>query len=197
MSLTKKNFKDYDFEPYENFENCFIVKRTVNVPKAYYAMFMAQGAKIKPLFCHMFRNNEERDKYIEKQVKLVDLKVEEDKKRKAEKKKQLDDLNIEVGTILNSNWGYGQTNVEFYQVVGFKGRTVKLREIAKKYDDSKSGHCDMSGYFLPVKDKFINDEILTRRVGYNMYSKNIKVKINDVVEAWLWGGESEYISWYN
>ena len=55
----------------------------------------------------------------------------------------------------------------------------------------------MSGYFLPVKDKFINDEILTRRVGYNMYSKNIKVRINDVAEAWLWDGESEYVSWYN
>lgn len=39
---------------------------------------------------------------------------------------------VKVGDIFYTSWGYEQTNLDFYQVVGLVGKvTVKLRKIAK------------------------------------------------------------------
>jgi hypothetical protein len=43
-----------------------------------------------------------------------------------------------VGSILVSSWGYDQTNIDFYQVVGFtaSGKSVRLRPIASEHVES-------------------------------------------------------------
>ena len=35
-----------------------------------------------------------------------------------------------VGEILNTCWGYDQTNREFYEIIAVKGKKVTLRQIA-------------------------------------------------------------------
>lgn len=42
------------------------------------------------------------------------------------------DLGIKVGDIFETSWGYDQTNVNFYEVVGLTGASVKIRPIEKR-----------------------------------------------------------------
>ncbi|WP_083698587.1 hypothetical protein [Alkanindiges hydrocarboniclasticus] len=67
----------------------------------------------------------------------------------------------QLGDIFYKSWGYDQTNVNFYQVTGKKGRvTLLLRELAKdtRYIES------MSGYSSPIKDNFIDEPEFSVRV---------------------------------
>lgn len=55
-----------------------------------------------------------------------------------------------VGDIVNTCWGYDQTNREFYEVVGVSGKMVSVRRIAAETDGgSWSGKCvPQSGEFI-------------------------------------------------
>lgn len=55
--------------------------------------------------------------------------IEEAQKIKEKERLQKFRENLEVGTIFNTNWGYEQTNIEFYQVVSKKGSFCELQEI--------------------------------------------------------------------
>lgn len=58
---------------------------------------------------------------------------------------------VAVGDIFVSTWGYDQTNVDFYQVVGMTKTMVKLREIAKRL---VRGRGEPTEYVLPIANKF-------------------------------------------
>lgn len=60
---------------------------------------------------------------------------------------------LKVGDILSYSWGYDQTNVEFYQVVSRKERTVKVMRIRATYDQTG----DMSGYEHALPGQFVKN----------------------------------------
>lgn len=62
---------------------------------------------------------------------------------------------VKVGDIFYRSWGYDQTNVNFYQVVELSpsGKTAKLREIGKVYQDETGGPHDRVS---ADKDNFID-----------------------------------------
>lgn len=71
----------------------------------------------------------------------------------------LNDLFVSVG-------GHEQTNVNFYQVVGLKGKkTVLLRQIAKM----KCYEGDMHGCAKAVLDNFVSTKVLEKRVSSDLY----------------------------
>jgi hypothetical protein len=89
--------------------------------------------------------------------------------------------NIKIDDVFCSSWGFEQTNVDFYQVVGKVGKsTLKLREISK---EKKLIH-RMSGEAKPIKDSFLGDEF-KRRV------KNNSIKIDDYSYADIWDGKPQ------
>ena len=53
------------------------------------------------------------------------------------------DTSIKVGDIFYTSWGYDQTNVDFYEVVGLtpSGKSVKLHSIAATSFDGRSRPC--------------------------------------------------------
>jgi hypothetical protein len=70
----------------------------------------------------------------------------------------LDD--IELGDVLFSSWGYDQTNVDFYECTGFKGKTtLVLRKIA---GDSSDTGGSMGGKTTPCVGQYVSGEF-TRR----------------------------------
>jgi len=113
------------------------------------------GRKAKPDKYLRFKTNEERlqytNKFIEDAQYLKNLKDE----RKIAKKEAQEKLlkSIKVGDVFVSSWGYEQTNINFYQVIDIKGKTVTFREIAK--DVEEDGY--MSGKARAVKNNFIGD----------------------------------------
>lgn len=65
---------------------------------------------------------------------------------------------FKVGQIFYDSWGYEQTNIDFYQVIEVKPKSVVIREIKgdRKYDASFQS---MSGKVFPLKDQFADDSI--------------------------------------
>jgi hypothetical protein len=58
-------------------------------------------------------------------------------------------MQLEVGTLLKSVWGYDQTNVDYYVVTAKNGstmNTIRAIEAEMFYDSS---HCDMVGTCRP------------------------------------------------
>ena len=125
---------------------------------------------------------------MEMEIEL--LEAEEPEKKPEPANPQSNESGFSIGDILYTSWGYEQTNVDFYQVVGLAGKkTVKIRQINSKIDESKPAGHD-SDYVLPVKDDFKYDEVISKRP--NKYGQ---IKLESYMRLVRWDGKSKYRSW--
>lgn len=92
---------------------------------------------------------------------------------------------LQVGDVVNTCWGYEQTNVEFFQVVAVSGAMVTLRQIAAS--TTETGF--MSGTKVPHPGNFIGEPIRRRASAGN------RVKIDGCSGA-PWDGKPQHVSWY-
>lgn len=108
--------------------------------------------------------------------------------RKEQRKKEV--LEVKVGDLFVSSWGWEQTNVDFYQCVATKGkRTFVIREIASKMSNRATGN-GMACFKIPVKDAFLDPE------KYPPLTKS-SLKLNSYSSLSKTTEESEhYCSWY-
>lgn len=114
-----------------------------------------RGKSNKPVFNYRFVSKAARDRHVQIwiQEEIEDMKRKEDRaKTKKEALKNLEHP-FQVGVIVYDSWGYEQTNIDWYQVVECKGRSVVLREIAGNYEETGF----MSGHTSPVKDAFLEN----------------------------------------
>ena len=103
----------------------------------------------------------------------------------------VNNVKVEVDNVFCSSWGYEQTNVTFYQVVGVKGKTtVVLREIKSEVVEI---NCSMSGMKKYCLNEF-NGEPFTKR----LCKEGNAVKIENWEFAYLKRDNSpeSYSSWY-
>ena len=147
------------------------------------------GKRTKHEFYYSFKTVEARDNFLDKWVKDREQSEQEIKRIKQERKElKSKPHTMKVGDIMYSSWGYDQTNVDFYQVVGVAKNTVKLTEIQSSIRDS--GY--MSGYVKPVKDAFVSDEVISKRLdGHNYGSLSSFQCLSPYKD-----GEELYCSWY-
>ena len=109
---------------------------------------------------------------------------------------------LKVGDILVASWGYEQTNVDFYQVVALKGKTmVTVKECFLEANET-SYHTSMSrdisyntGNAIIKEDA----EPITRKV--KNYTRDNdpagdQIAIEDFIIAHKYNGETVYESWY-
>lgn len=92
----------------------------------------------------------------ERRQERIDSWISGLEKEKAEKARRRKDRNqphsLKVGDVLRSSWGYDQTNIDYYEVVGLNGRTmVTLRGIAAK----SQGYAWMQGESVPAPGQYI------------------------------------------
>ena len=83
------------------------------------------------------------------------------------------DRPIEVGDVYAANWGYDQTNIDFYQCDGItpSGKSVRVRKIGWRHVGGSVGW----DYIVPVEDYFIGDT-MTRRTQRHNYHPSFNVK---------------------
>lgn len=102
---------------------------------------------------------------------------------------------VKVGDYFVCTWGYEQTNVNFYQVVGVAVKTVKLCEVAKNNVWIKDSHGNedhtAGGYATPIKDQFVGKPF-NRHYRFELQS----LKISDHQYASIWDGKPERFSCY-
>lgn len=114
---------------------------------------------------------------LESVRKYEELKAESKEARKAP-------TTFKIGDILYTSWGYDQTNINFYKVIGLKGKqTVELREIGSKIVSGTGGP---TTHVVADPDRFISDKVLLKRAINN------HVKINSYASATLWDGKPKY-----
>jgi hypothetical protein len=91
--------------------------------------------------------------------------VKKANKLKWKEQTDLHRANIKVGDIFRTSWGYGQTNVDFFQVVGRPTKAKALiRQIGQEFIGDKQF---MSGQVKARKNDFIENEDLAKLVIIN------------------------------
>lgn len=152
----------------------------------YYAIGF-HGRAQKPDFNYSFKTSKSRDEYVRKFFETRKSRMDYKKSRKVTADNP---HGLKVGDILASSWGYDQTNVDFRQVVGLVGKsTVLLKSIASVVHEATG---PMSASVIAVKDQFLNDAILKKRV-----SPDNCVKISSYEYAYKWDGKPMHSSWYH
>lgn len=125
---------------------------------------------------------------------------------------------VKVGDFLVSSWGYDQTNVDFYKVVGFtkSGKSVRLQKWSSQTVDTSS--CGSSDRVVPgpvpaiytdwsaVTDdmdhwqqmaaKVVRDApVFTKRLSASGYF-GASVSLTSYSNAYLWDGKPEHQTGY-
>lgn len=140
------------------------------------------GKQSKPTWFFSFHTVEDMYKRINETVELIKAR-DGRKAERAEARKAPHSL--KVGDTLYTSWGYEQTNINFYRVVGVMGKqTVKLRELGSKIVSGAGGP---TTYVVADESRWLNDKILVKRVSGDNY-----VKIASYATAWLWDGKPKY-----
>ena len=93
------------------------------------------GKQAKPVANYTYRTAEERAKRVAEMFAGRKASVTATKERRV---KRTAENKLEVGDILNTCWGYDQTNREFFEVIEVAGKFVVIREIAQASKDT--GH---------------------------------------------------------
>lgn len=144
----------------------------------YYGVAFA-GKSNKPIWNYRFSTRAGFDSKLNSLIQSRASHSEEKQKRRLERSEFKHDL--QVGDILYSSWGYDQTNIDYYQVVGTGNRSVKIRKIdSKSVDDS---------HVMPMPNKFIGP-VMTKMV----LPRN-NIKINSFAYAHKWTtGQKNYVT---
>ncbi len=99
--------------------------------------------------------------------------------------KQSKNQKLKVGDVLICNWGYGQTNIEFYKIIDKTKLGVKIIPM-----DDEIIEWDENTWFgkkIPSKPKY-GAKPMTRKIKQSQYSGEY-ISITSYSGAWKWDGE--------
>ncbi len=92
------------------------------------------------------------------------------------------DLGVAVGDFFYDSWGYDQTNIDFYEVVGLTGASVKVREVRSKVVGSNGSQEEV----VPVPGGFTGPS-MTKRI--QNYGSTPSFTVNSFSAASKWDGK--------
>lgn len=123
------------------------------------------GKSNKPLWYHYFSNESGRRRKIDDTIKSRREFIE---RKETERRERLEfQHSFKVGDFIDTSWGYDQTNIDYYQVVGVRGKMLLVRKVSEVVVESK-GDYDM---VVPKADSFIGGVLKV------LPSKGDKVKV--------------------
>lgn len=128
--------------------------------------------------------------HIDSYLKGLEAHFAEKEKYKAARAAVVASDFFKVGDIVSNSWGWEQTNVDWYQVVGVTKKFVDLRPIAGKLTEYTQA---MAGYSIPIPGKFTSEEITRHGIYPSGDSCGVNFKHGSGSK---WDGKPEYCSWY-
>lgn len=112
------------------------------------------GRKARPVFWHSFMTLQALEQAVKTHLAYAEKRVLDDKAR-AERP-----IDVQIGDIFHSTWGYDQANHNFYEVTKIIGsRMVEIREIGTIQED---GGCWGHYRCIPQSGKFIGEPMRKR-----------------------------------
>lgn len=154
------------------------------------------GKATKPKFHYSFANLQRRDEFIAEWLETQQRQKEQKNiaaAKLAEFKKTFVNP-YKIGDILYNSWGWEQTNIDYYQVIEIKPRSLIVREI----DDEKVYSHSMAGTTTPLRDAFIGEPRrinISIKAGYNDGDPYVGLKCEHGYLG-LWEGKPNYFSQY-
>lgn len=159
------------------------------------------GRKNKPVFYHRYNSVERRqaalDKFFADQKEISDRVASRKAAAKAVKAAMNAQVDLPIGTILVQSWGWEQTNINYFKVVGHFGRVgVQIVAIGAKQAEGKETGNSMADYCVPDETS-VSEKVVNVRQD----SKDSIKVTNTEGYAWggsasKWDGKPEYRSWY-
>jgi len=143
-----------------------------------------KGSAGKRTFNFRYFSEEQRAKSVQEYLDGWKLQADQKAKWADERNKP---HTLKMGDILYASWGYDQTNIDFWQIVGVRGKVVDIRPIAGTTDQTGF----MSGRCVAVLDKFVGDVIKGKRPRGNN-----SIPWKSYADMYPWDGKSLYTSWY-
>ena len=98
---------------------------------------------------------------------------------------------VKVGDIFASSWGYDETHVDFYEVVGItpSGKSVRVVPIGKEIVE---GEGTAYTRVKAIPGSFDSDAVpVTKRVRFSSYGGEV-IKINSYTSAWRTSPEATH-----
>jgi hypothetical protein len=143
-----------------------------------------------------FHNLEQAEAHIAELKSKIDAKITRRQAKLQENAKAREEFinPYKAGDILYGSWGYDQTNIDFFQVVGVKNRSLQIREIASSSVRDTSW---CSAEVSPVKDRFVKDEIHRVNLVIRSYNGKTSHSIKSPIYGWLnkHEGGTHHSSW--
>lgn len=126
------------------------------------------GKQSKPVAQYWFRTEAERERSVTRYFE--GRRAHEKRIADARKEQSEYQHDYHVGDILNTCWGYDQTNREFFQVVEVRGKWLILREIMQARRDTgwEQGEC------VPQSDAFKGEPIRRLATKYGVTIDNVR-----------------------
>lgn len=96
---------------------------------------------------------------------------------------------VEVGSIFECSWGYDQTNVDFYLVVGLtkSGKSVRVQRIGSRTVDAHGP----GGNRVVPNPEHVRGEVRTKRLRASSYH-HWAFAARSFADAYLWDGQAQY-----
>jgi hypothetical protein len=128
------------------------------------------GARV-PAWFYTFRSEERAEAYCREFAAKVASSEDYRKKQLAEKTAKRASLKAadfwSVGDVAYTSWGYDQTNVDWFQVVEVKPRSVVVRQISQNCSDHGQ---PVGGKTAPRRNEFIGPAFLCPLNVYGRFS---------------------------
>lgn len=156
-----------------------------------YGAIAYHGKRSKVDHQYRFPTKKDAEAWANQYVSRVDEKInsELERKRENEQKRAEAAKSVKVGDIYYSSWGYDQTNVDFYMVVGKTPKTVKVVKIptaSTNISDLKSGTTYVVPAEINVSD--VNaDDVMVKRIN-----KDGGFRVASYANAYKWNGQPQY-----
>ena len=159
------------------------------------------NADIYQYFGSLEKAHKEVNAWATRKINAINEERESREKKKA-LTKRLKEF-VSIGDVFYTSWGYEQTNVDYYKVVGFRGTsTLELQQIGAIATPTSHGPC--GGEKIPNPEHLIG-EVFSKQASVYQYREdrpvNVRVKIDTVSSASLKEKEPDgtykpdYYSW--
>ncbi len=154
----------------------------------------------RPLFNYRFRSNEHLNEFCTKWINDIKAQAEAKKNKKALLAEAAKGEHpYKLGQIIYNSWGWDQTNIDFYQVIEVKPKSIKIRAIKSAYAKDQKGCGPMSAYVVPVQNDFKGETETKRVLLYMSCEKTPTFYINakhGSFNIYNQGDAGVYSSWY-
>jgi hypothetical protein len=88
---------------------------------------------------YYFNSELDRELWVKKQMTTIKERIEYNEKQRTAKKEATSGHTFKVGDVLYQSWGYDQTNIDFFEIVGVLPKSVKIRRIGEKMVKGSGG----------------------------------------------------------